>query len=57
MKILLTAILLAGCSALPNNPDPKTIAAGASGRVDYCVSLLGANLFCINAQRELEVEQ
>ncbi len=56
MRILFIVFLLVGCSALPNNPDPKTIAAGASGRVDYCVSLLGTNLFCIKAMRELEVK-
>jgi hypothetical protein len=54
MKMLLVACLLAGCSSLPTNSDPKTIAAGASGRVDYCVTLLGASLFCINATRDLE---
>ncbi|MBT6665337.1 MAG: hypothetical protein HOB01_08285 [Gammaproteobacteria bacterium] len=46
--------LIAGCSTLPENP--KTIAAGAPGQVDYCVMLLGANLFCINATRTLESE-
>ena len=61
MRMLLIACLLAGlmtvmtwCSSLPTNSDPKTIAAGASGRVDYCVTLLGASLFCINATRDLE---
>ena len=54
MRMLLVACLLAGCSSLPTNSDPKTIAAGASGRVDYCVTLLGASLFCINATRDLE---
>jgi hypothetical protein len=54
MRALLIVFLLSSCSSLPNNPNPKTIAAGASGRVDYCVSLLGASLFCINAKRQLE---
>jgi|TARA_R110000822_G_scaffold99197_1_gene223982 hypothetical protein len=46
--------LMTACSTLPDNP--KTIAAGAPGQVDYCVMLLGANLFCINATRTLEAE-
>ena len=35
MRMLLIACLLAGCSSLPTNSDPKTIAAGASGRVMF----------------------
>ena len=46
--------LMTACSTLPDNP--QTIAAGAPGQVDYCVMLLGANLFCVNATRTLEVE-
>ena len=46
--------LIAGCSTLPE--ERKTIAGGAPGQVDYCVMLLGANLFCINAKRTLEAE-
>lgn len=46
--------LMTACSTLPENP--KTIAAGAPGQVDYCVVLLGANLFCVNATRTLETE-
>ena len=46
--------LMTACSTLPDNP--KTIAAGAPGQVDYCVMLLGANLFCINATRTLDPE-
>jgi hypothetical protein len=46
--------LVSGCSTLPENP--KTIAAGAPGQIDYCVMALGTNLFCINATRTLETE-
>ena len=42
MRMLLIACLLAGlmtvmtwCSSLPTNSDPKTIAAGTSGRVMF----------------------
>ena len=53
MKALLLSVLLAVCScgSLPSNP--KTIAAGAPGQIDYCVTALGTNLFCINATRKM----
>ena len=49
--LLLLTFLLAGCSSLPS--EPKTIAGGAPGQIDYCVTVVGANLFCINATRTL----
>jgi starvation-inducible outer membrane lipoprotein len=54
MRILLLTFLLAGCSSLPD--EPKTIAAGAPGQVDYCVTVIGANFFCINAKRTMDSE-
>ena len=54
MRILLITFLLAGCSSLPS--EPKTIATGAPGQVDYCVTLVGANLFCVNAKRTMDQE-
>jgi hypothetical protein len=54
LKKLFFVALISGCSTLPD--DPKTIAAGAPGQVDYCVMALGTNLFCVNATRTLETE-
>jgi hypothetical protein len=48
---LFLILLLAGCGSLPANP--KTIALGAPGQVDYCLTALGSNLFCINATRKM----
>jgi hypothetical protein len=44
-------LVLVGCGSMPANP--KTIAAGAPGQIDYCVTALGTNLFCINATRKM----
>jgi|TARA_R110000822_G_scaffold124188_1_gene258715 hypothetical protein len=54
MKTLLIPLtfLLIGCSSLPE--EPQTIAGGAPGQIDYCVTVVGANLFCINAKRTLD---
>jgi len=50
---LLALLVLAGCGSLP--ADPKTIALGAPGQVDYCITALGSNLFCINATRKMTI--
>ena len=56
MKLLavISILFLSGCGSLPE--EPKTIAAGAPGQIDYCVTIVGANLFCINAKRTLDRE-
>jgi hypothetical protein len=47
LLIVLSVLLLSGCKT------GETIAAGASGKVDYCVTFMGTNLFCVNAERTL----
>ena len=56
MKLLtvISILFLSGCGSLPS--EPKTIAAGAAGQVDYCVTMVGANLFCVNATRKMDPE-
>ena len=46
--ILLCAVLLSGCNSL--NLE-KTIAGGQVGSIDYCITVLGNNLFCVHAER------
>ena len=48
---LAVLLVLVGCGSMPTNPS--TIAAGAPGQIDYCVTALGTNLFCINATRKM----
>ena len=49
MKLLiaLSILFLSGCKT------GETIAGGASGKVDYCATFMGTNLFCVNAERTL----
>jgi hypothetical protein len=49
MKLLiaLSILFLSGCKT------GETIAGGASGKVDYCVTFMSTNLFCVNAERAL----
>jgi len=51
---ILVLFLLPSCGALPE--EPRTIAGGAPGQIDYCVTVVGANLFCVNATRTLDRE-
>ena len=51
---VISILFLSGCGVLPENP--RTIAGGAPGQVDYCVTMVGANLFCVNAKRTLDRE-
>jgi len=54
MRLLLILLLLTGCAT---EGDPKTIARGAQGKVDYCITVLGSNLFCVNAKRRLTSDE
>lgn len=51
-KLYLTFILLAltGCASTGQALD-DTVAAGQPGKVDYCVTFMGNNLICVNAER------
>lgn len=55
MKVLLLSVLLAICSCGSLPANPRTIAAGAPGQIDYCVTALGTPLFCINATRKMTI--
>jgi len=50
MKIVMFMglLLLPSCATMQD-----TIAGGAGGKVDYCVTFLGSNLMCVNAERDL----
>lgn len=51
LSLLLVLLTVSGCGSMPTNPS--TIAAGAPGQIDYCVTVLGTNFFCINATRKM----
>ena len=53
MKHLTIIVLLLAISGCTSTREGKTIAGGADGKVDYCITVLGSNLMCINAERTL----
>ena len=35
----------------------KTVAGGANGKIDYCIRIIGTELLCIHAERQMETEE
>jgi len=54
LTIVGLVLLISSCASQgDSNAKPHTIAQGAEGTVDYCVTLLGTPLFCVKAERSL----
>jgi|APSaa5957512535_1039671.scaffolds.fasta_scaffold09530_4 hypothetical protein len=48
VNLFMVLLLLPSCATMKD-----TIAGGAEGKVDYCITFLGSNLMCVNAERDL----
>ena len=54
LSTIAIVLLISSCASPgDSNAKPHTIAQGAEGTVDYCVTLLGTPLFCVKAERTL----
>ena len=51
--ILILVLCIYALSGCTTSSDPKTIAMGAEGKVDYCVDLAIIEPICVNATRVL----
>ena len=53
MKIIVMLLCLTSCSTMDAS---KTVAGGASGKIDYCIRIIGTELMCIHAERVMETD-
>lgn len=49
--LIISIFLLTSCANLDTS---GTIAAGKDGKVDYCITMIGNDLFCVKAERTSE---